>query len=74
MERGGMQRTKGKRRLEEERKREGRDRGMDGSVYADWFPLGRGRDPQLVEGRKERHWGRADESTNETWFYDRARD
>lgn len=34
-----MQRTKGKRRLEEERRGEGRDRGMDGSVYADWFPL-----------------------------------
>lgn len=53
----------------------GTNRGMDGSVYADWFLFGRSRATLIGrESKKRGHWGRVNEADEHHGVYRRARE
>lgn len=52
----------------------GRVRAMDGSVYADWFLLGRSRATLIGRESEKRCWGRVDEADERHGVYRRARE
>lgn len=53
---------------------EGTNRGMDGSVYADWFLFGRSRATLIGRESKKRHWGRVNEADEHHGVYRWARE